>query len=67
MGRTTALVRTGLLICLLCNGRSVHTADRGSDFELAIVGDGAMRGRIERPIDQFSLRGRARITGYLST
>jgi glycosyltransferase involved in cell wall biosynthesis len=48
----------------------VHAAaqlrDRGFDFELVIVGDGTMRGQIERLIDQFALRGRVRITGYLS-
>jgi colanic acid/amylovoran biosynthesis glycosyltransferase len=40
--------------------------DRGHDFELVIVGDGPMRGEIERLIDQFELRDRVRITGYLS-
>jgi colanic acid/amylovoran biosynthesis glycosyltransferase len=40
--------------------------DRGLDFELVIVGDGPMRDEIERLIDQFYLRGRVRITGYLS-
>ena len=30
------------------------------------MGDGPMRGEIERLIDQFGLRGRVRITGYLS-
>jgi glycosyltransferase involved in cell wall biosynthesis len=48
----------------------VHAAaqlqDRGFDFELVIVGDGAMRGQIECLIDQLGLRGRVRITGYLS-
>src|ERR1700677_4172210 len=40
--------------------------DRGHDFELVIVGDGPMRGEIERLIDQFELRDRVRITGYMS-
>ena len=39
--------------------------DRGLDFELVIVGDGPMRGEIERLIDQHGLRGRVRITGFL--
>ena len=40
---------------------------RGLDFELVIVGDGPMRGELERLIDQFDLRGRVRITGFLET
>jgi glycosyltransferase involved in cell wall biosynthesis len=40
--------------------------DRGYDFELVIVGDGPMRSEIEDLIDQLDLRGRVRITGYLS-
>jgi glycosyltransferase involved in cell wall biosynthesis len=40
--------------------------DRGCDFELVIVGDGAMRGEIEQLVDRFDLRDRVRITGYLS-
>jgi len=40
--------------------------DRGHDFELVIVGDGPMRSEIEQLIDQFGLRDRVRITGYLS-
>ena len=39
---------------------------RGLDFELVIVGDGPMRGEIERLIDQLGLRGHVRIAGYLS-
>ena len=38
--------------------------DRGHDFELVIVGDGPMRGEIERLIDRLGLRGRVRITGF---
>ena len=38
---------------------------RGLDFELVIVGDGPMRGEIERLIDRLDLRGRVRITGFL--
>ena len=40
--------------------------DRGTDFELVIVGDGPMRGEIERLIEQFQLKERVKITGYLS-
>jgi glycosyltransferase involved in cell wall biosynthesis len=40
--------------------------DQGHDFELVIVGDGPMRSEIEQLIDQFGLRGKVRITGYLS-
>ena len=40
--------------------------DRGADFELIIVGDGPMRGEIERLIEHFKLQERVKITGYLS-
>jgi glycosyltransferase involved in cell wall biosynthesis len=39
--------------------------DRGVDFELVIVGDGPLRGELERRIDRFDLRDRVRITGFL--
>jgi glycosyltransferase involved in cell wall biosynthesis len=49
----------------------IHAAARlleqGYDFELVIVGDGPMRGEIERLIDQFGLQDRVRITGYRSS
>jgi glycosyltransferase involved in cell wall biosynthesis len=38
----------------------------GHDFELVIVGDGPMRGRIEQLIGQYGLRGQVRLTGHLS-
>ena len=38
---------------------------QGLDFELVIVGDGPLRGELERLIDQHGLRGRVRITGFL--
>jgi colanic acid/amylovoran biosynthesis glycosyltransferase len=38
----------------------------GIDCEVAIVGDGPMRGEAERLIDRLGLRGKVRITGYLS-
>jgi glycosyltransferase involved in cell wall biosynthesis len=40
--------------------------DRGVKFELIIVGDGPMRGEIERLINELDLKERVRITGYLS-
>src|SRR5207237_2725598 len=39
--------------------------ERDLDFELVIVGEGPMRGEIERLIDELGLCGRVRITGYL--
>jgi colanic acid/amylovoran biosynthesis glycosyltransferase len=39
--------------------------DRGHDFELVIVGDGPMRGEIEKLIDRFDLKKQVRITGFL--
>ena len=35
------------------------------DFELVIVGDGPLRGELERLIDRYDMRGRVRITGFL--
>jgi colanic acid/amylovoran biosynthesis glycosyltransferase len=40
--------------------------EQGHDFELVIVGDGPLRGAIERRIDQLGLRKRVRVTGFLS-
>ena len=40
--------------------------DSGRVFELVMVGDGPMRGQIERLIDDLDLRSYVRITGYLS-
>jgi colanic acid/amylovoran biosynthesis glycosyltransferase len=40
--------------------------DRGINFELVIVGDGPMRAEIQQRIDQFNLKERVRITGFLS-
>jgi colanic acid/amylovoran biosynthesis glycosyltransferase len=38
---------------------------RDLEFELVIVGDGPLRGRLERLIDERGLRGRVWITGFL--
>ena len=40
--------------------------DRGVDFELVIVGDGPLRGPIERLIERLDLNRQIRMTGYLS-
>src|SRR5262249_57595057 len=40
---------------------------RGVDFELVLVGDGPLRGPLERRIEQLGLRDRVQITGYLSS
>ena len=42
-----------------------HLHAQGLDFELVIVGDGELRGELERLIDKQGLRGRAWITGFL--
>jgi colanic acid/amylovoran biosynthesis glycosyltransferase len=41
-------------------------ARRGEDFELVLAGDGEMRPELERLIDAYGLRGRVRITGWVS-
>ncbi len=38
----------------------------GTDCEVTIVGDGPMRAEAERLIDRLGVRGKVRITGYLS-
>ncbi len=38
---------------------------RRPDFELVVVGDGPLRGELERAIDRLDLRGHVRITGFL--
>ena len=40
-------------------------SERCPDFELVIVGDGPMRGELERAIGRHGLGGRVRITGFL--
>ncbi len=40
--------------------------DRGVDFELVLVGDGPLRGPIERLIDRLRLGDRVRLTGWMS-
>ncbi len=39
--------------------------ERVPDFELVIVGDGPLRGELERLIDRYGLADRVRITGFL--
>jgi colanic acid/amylovoran biosynthesis glycosyltransferase len=41
-------------------------ARRGEDFELVLAGDGEMRPELERLIDDYGLRDRVRITGWVS-
>jgi len=41
-------------------------AERGNEFELVMVGDGPLRGELDRLISQRGLVGRVRITGWLS-
>ena len=50
---------------LLLVEAAARLRDRGSDFELVIVGDGSMRDELERAIDRSGLRDRVRITGFL--
>jgi glycosyltransferase involved in cell wall biosynthesis len=38
--------------------------DRGIEFEIEIVGDGPMRGEVERLIGEFGLEDRVRVAGY---
>jgi colanic acid/amylovoran biosynthesis glycosyltransferase len=38
---------------------------QGLNFEMVIVGDGPLRGELERLIDQYGMRGRVWITGFL--
>ncbi len=40
--------------------------DRGVDFELLLVGDGPMRGEIERLIDHLGLGDRVKLAGWMS-
>jgi glycosyltransferase involved in cell wall biosynthesis len=51
---------------LLLVEAAARLRDRGLDFELVIVGDGPMRGAIERLINQLDLQEQVRVTGYLS-
>lgn len=41
-------------------------AQRGEDFQLVLAGDGEMRPELERLIDEYGLRDRVRITGWVS-
>jgi colanic acid/amylovoran biosynthesis glycosyltransferase len=44
---------------------AAHLLARDLEFELVIVGDGPLRGKLERLIDERGLRGRVWITGFL--
>jgi glycosyltransferase involved in cell wall biosynthesis len=50
---------------LLLIEAAARLREQGLEFELVIVGDGPMRRQMERLIDQFDLRGRVWITGFL--
>jgi glycosyltransferase involved in cell wall biosynthesis len=50
---------------LLLVEAAAHLRDRGVDFELVIVGDGPLRGQIERLIERLDLHRQVRITGFL--
>lgn len=76
-GSTTRTTPTGRR--LLCVGRLAEqkgqlllieaaglVRDRGIDFELVIVGDGPMRGEVERLIERLNLIDRVRLAGWMS-
>lgn len=44
-----------------------HLAAKGIRFELVLAGDGPMRGKLERAIDEHALRMHVRITGWISS
>jgi colanic acid/amylovoran biosynthesis glycosyltransferase len=50
---------------LLLIEAAAHLHAQGLEFELVIVGDGLLRGELERLIDERGLRGRVWITGFL--
>jgi glycosyltransferase involved in cell wall biosynthesis len=50
---------------LLLVEAAARLGERCPDFELVIVGDGPLRGELERAIDRAGLRDRVRITGFL--
>jgi glycosyltransferase involved in cell wall biosynthesis len=50
---------------LLLVDAAARLKDRRPDFELVIVGDGPLKGEIQRAIDRSGLGDRVRITGFL--
>ncbi len=51
---------------LLLLSAAREMAQHGEDFELVLAGDGEMRPELERLIDEYDLRSRVRITGWVS-
>jgi glycosyltransferase involved in cell wall biosynthesis len=52
---------------LLLVEAAARLREQGLDFELVLVGDGPLRGEIQRRIDQSALEGHVRITGFRSS
>lgn len=50
---------------LLLVEAACRLAEKGTDFELVLVGDGEMRGEIETLIARYHLEGKVHITGFL--
>ena len=71
-----AVPRSRTVVCVgrLCEqkgqslllGAAREMARRGADFELVLAGDGEMRPQLEELIDRYGLRGRVRITGWVT-
>jgi len=53
----------GQLVLIEAAGR---LRDRGVDFDLVLIGDGPMRGDVERLIDRLDLGDRVRLAGWMS-
>jgi glycosyltransferase involved in cell wall biosynthesis len=51
---------------LLLMEAAQHLATEGADFELVLVGDGELRAEIEALALRYNLKGRVRITGWIS-
>ena len=70
IGTTRKLVCIGRLAeqkgQLLLVQAAAQLAREGEDFELVLVGDGVMRGEIEKLISTHQLQGKVRIAGWMS-